>query len=167
MKKLSSFVHDVIPAGPEILLKPVLSFVLSTITERHPQIFERLGDFQRKRFLVDPTDMPFVLLLAPDSAYPRLLPYRSKDEVAYDASISGTFLKLKDLIDGKLDGDALFFSRDLMIEGDTEAVLALRNAIDDIDINLIEEISRALGPLAMPLAFAEKGLAHMKKAFSK
>jgi predicted lipid carrier protein YhbT len=34
------------------------------------------------------------------------------------------------LLEGKLDGDALFFSRDLVVDGDTEAVVMLRNIID-------------------------------------
>lgn len=170
MKNLSSFIHDIIPAGPELLLKPVLSFVLSTITQKYPEIFERLGEYQKKRFLINPTDMPFVFLLMPDSRAPAILPYKNKEDVSFDAAISGTFLKLKDLIDGKLDGDALFFSRDLTIEGDTEAVLALRNAIDDVDLDLIEEIKSALGPLGIPLQFAKlginKGFEQMKGSFS-
>jgi len=40
------------------------------------------------------------------------------------------------MVDGTYDGDALFFSRDLSIEGDTEAVLALRNAIENADLDL-------------------------------
>jgi predicted lipid carrier protein YhbT len=39
------------------------------------------------------------------------------------------------MLDGSYDGDALFFSRDLVIEGDTSAVLALRNALDDAEID--------------------------------
>ena len=44
-----------------------------------------------------------------------------------------------------MDGDALFFSRDLMIEGDTEAVVCLRNALDDMDSNVIDEAAKAFG----------------------
>lgn len=45
------------------------------------------------------------------------------------------------MVHGALDGDALFFSRDILIEGDTEAVLALRNAVDDAEIDLAGEIA--------------------------
>ena len=48
---------------------------------------------------------------------------------------------------GAFDGDALFFSRDLIIEGDTEAVLALRNAIDNEEIDLAAEVTALFGPL--------------------
>ncbi len=57
-------------------------------------------------------------------------------------------LSLIDLLGGRVDGDALFFSRDLVIEGDTEAVLTLRNAIDGAGIGLVEIADSALGPLA-------------------
>lgn len=49
------------------------------------------------------------------------------------------------MIHGTLDGDALFFARDLVIEGDTEAVLALRNALDDAEIDLLTAAAAALG----------------------
>ena len=38
------------------------------------------------------------------------------------------------LLDGTLDGDALFFSRIISISGRTEAVLALRNTIEDAEL---------------------------------
>ena len=49
---------------------------------------------------------------------------------------------------GALDGDALFFSGDIAFEGDTEAILALRNAIDDAEIDLATEIAAIFGPLS-------------------
>lgn len=57
-------------------------------------------------------------------------------------------LGLIGLIDGSYDGDALFFSRDLVVEGDVEAVLALRNAIDDAGVDLVTDTAAMLGPLA-------------------
>jgi len=51
-------------------------------------------------------------------------------------------------VHGTWDGDALFFSRDLMIEGDTSAALALRNAIDDAELDLSVEIAGLGGPFA-------------------
>lgn len=51
------------------------------------------------------------------------------------------------LIDGSYDGDALFFSRDLVVEGDIEAVIALRNAIDDAGVDLVADTAALLGPL--------------------
>jgi len=61
---------------------------------------------------------------------------------------------LIDLLEGRLDGDALFFSRELTVEGDTEAVLLLRNAVDSDEVDLFEDLLSVLGPLAGPLRFA-------------
>jgi predicted lipid carrier protein YhbT len=52
------------------------------------------------------------------------------------------------LVDGTYDGDALFFSRDIAVDGDIEAVLALRNAVDDASIDLLHEAAAWAGPLA-------------------
>jgi predicted lipid carrier protein YhbT len=60
-------------------------------------------------------------------------------------------LRLVDLLEGGLDGDALFFSRDIEIEGDTGAVLALRNAVESEEIVLFEEFAGALGPFGAPV----------------
>ena len=65
---------------------------------------------------------------------------------AHVAHISGRFLDLLELIDADLDGDALFFSRALVIEGNTEAVVSLRNALDDIDGSVAERVAAMFGP---------------------
>jgi predicted lipid carrier protein YhbT len=38
------------------------------------------------------------------------------------------------ILDGTLDGDALFFHRSISVSGRTEAVVALRNAIEDAEL---------------------------------
>ena len=53
-----------------------------------------------------------------------------------------------DLAEGNRDGDALFFARDIDIEGDVSALLALRNALDGEGLDLIEEMVSPFGPLA-------------------
>jgi predicted lipid carrier protein YhbT len=44
----------------------------------------------------------------------------------------------------------LFFSGDIAIEGDIEAILALRNALDDAELDLLQEGAAMLGPLSNP-----------------
>jgi predicted lipid carrier protein YhbT len=65
------------------------------------------------------------------------------------------------LVHGVYDGDALFFSRDLVIEGDTEAVLALRNAIDNEEIDLAKEAAGLFGPLESLAAGPARKLAEL------
>lgn len=128
------------------------------ITGAHPDLLNRLGDYSRVAFVLDPTDLPIVLLLEPNGGTPRIR--LSRGRVAGAARISGPLAALLGLVHGAFDGDALFFSRDLVIEGDTAAALALRNAIDDAELDLAHEAATLSGPLARPLkqiiAFAER-----------
>ncbi|TNF20737.1 MAG: sterol-binding protein [Rhodobacteraceae bacterium] len=119
------------------------------IARRHPGLFRRLGDYGHTRFVLDPTDLPFVIELEPNGGAPRVRLTRGKGQGA--ARIAGPLAALLGLVHGAYDGDALFFSRDLVIEGDTSAALALRNAIDDSELDLAQEIARHCGPLQAPL----------------
>jgi predicted lipid carrier protein YhbT len=139
---------------PLAVIQPILGHIASHVAQTHPQLFARLGPHSSKRFLVDPIDLPFVLVLSPDAMRPNLRAYRRYENPAHDAGIAGTFFNLLDMIDGSLDGDALFFTRDLRVSGDTEAVVALRNALDDFEGSTLDSVVGAFGPLAKPAALA-------------
>jgi len=124
----------------------------------HPLLFSRLGPHTGKHFLIDPIDLPFVLVLRPDAAHPSLRVFRRTANPPHDAVIASTFINLLDMIDGRLDGDALFFSRELRVAGDTEAVVALRNALDDFEGSALDGVIAALGPLSKPAALAVAAL---------
>jgi len=136
---------------PIAFYQPILRRIARYIAEKHPGLFARLGDDVHKAFLINPTNMPFVLLLEPNPDFVSLEAYRSADGLDYDASITGSFLNLLRMIDGELDGDALFFSRDLKVEGDTEAIVRLRNAMDDIDGSVASDIADMFGPVGRAL----------------
>jgi len=122
--------------------------LVKTLIRRHPSLFSRLGEQADKIFLIDPTDLPFAFRLQPHLEAPTLEAVRRDDAGLWDARIGGPLAALLGLVHGVYDGDALFFSRDLVIEGDTEAVLALRNAIDNEEIDLASEIAALFGPFA-------------------
>ena len=117
------------------------------LAERHPALFSRLGEQAMKVFLIDPTDLPLVFVLKPRPARPSLFALRRDEAVVWNARIAGPLAALIGLVHGAYDGDALFFSRDLSIEGDTEAVVALRNAIDNEELDLVREATALFGPL--------------------
>jgi predicted lipid carrier protein YhbT len=133
---------------PLPFLQPVLTLIGTQVAKAQPDVFLRLGPHAEKSFTIVPTDLPFVLMLQPRPDAPTLSAWRRVDAPRSDARIAGSFLNLFDLIDGALDGDALFFSRKLRVTGDTEAVVALRNALDDVDGGVVESITRAFGPLS-------------------
>ena len=137
------------PLRPETL-QPLFDAMLQVVRRRHPDILERLEDYGGRIVCIDPIDLPFVLLLEPDLAHPRLRVRRRGDSAEVDAAIRGPLEILISLAEGKTDGDALFFSRQLVVEGDTEVVVALRNAIDGAGIDLIADFTALLGPLANP-----------------
>jgi predicted lipid carrier protein YhbT len=140
-----------LPLAP---LQPVLRHVVEHVAASHRELFGRLGPHAGKKFLIDPVNLPFVLVLQPDPEHPQLVARRRHPAPLHDAAIAGSFGVLFAMIDGRLDGDALFFSRDLMITGDTEAVVALRNALDDLDENVVDNLAAAFGPLSAPARLA-------------
>lgn len=108
-------------------------------------MFGRLGPHYAAHFVIDPVNLPFVLVLRPDPDNLMLVARRRNDLPPHDAKISGSFLDLLMLVDGDLDGDALFFARELTITGNTEAVVCLRNALDDIDDSIAENVADMFG----------------------
>lgn len=138
---------------------PPLNLLLGSLTRRmvraHPAMLRRLGDHATRRFLIDPVDLPWVLLLHPQSA--RMTAHRRARAPDHDARVKGPLSAFLAMMHGAEDGDALFFSRDLTVEGDTSAVLALRNAMDDAELDLTEVLAALSGPLAPPLRRALAG----------
>ncbi len=129
-----------------LAVQPILTRIVRRIATRHPSLFARLGPHQATDFLIDPQELPFALHLRPD---PQALLLRAVPRGAAPragATIRGRFLLLLELIDAEQDGDAAFFSRDLEVSGDTEAVVRLRNALDDMDGSLAEETAAMFGP---------------------
>jgi predicted lipid carrier protein YhbT len=131
---------------PLFILQPLLQRMVERVAERHPELFDRLGVHSHKVFLVDPVNLPFALELRPAKERPELRALRRSEIGGYDARISGTLLTLLGVADGTLDGDALFFSRELEVSGDTEASVSLRNAMDDTDGTLADDVAGILGP---------------------
>ncbi len=145
-------------AAPLAVIQPILGHIAAHVAHNRPELFARLGPHAQKRFLIDPTDLPFVLVLSPDNNRPQLRAYRRYENPKHDAAIVGKFFILLDMIDGTLDGDALFFTRDLRVSGDTEAVVALRNALDDFEGSALDSVVSSFGPLARPAALAVTAL---------
>ncbi|MDE2181601.1 MAG: SCP2 sterol-binding domain-containing protein [Alphaproteobacteria bacterium] len=109
--------------------------LLANALAARPSFASRLGEHAGRTFAIDPVDCPFVFLMTPGQEQPSVRLVRRKLASGYDARIAAPLLVLIGMIDGTYDGDALFFSRDLVIEGDTGAVLALRNAIENAELD--------------------------------
>jgi predicted lipid carrier protein YhbT len=134
-----------LPLAP---LQILLDAALATMRRRHPAVFARMAEAGEPSFLIDPVDLPLAFRLDFGTPAPRLAVLRDKSAAEATAAVRGPFQLLLTLLEGRIDGDALFFSRELIVEGDTEAVLALRNAVDGAGIDLVRDLPAALGPLA-------------------
>lgn len=148
-----------LPAAATWVLRPLpllpLRFLLvalaASIARRHPELHDRLEAYRGRSIGIEPIDAPFAVLIEPSRNSIALRVERRLVHGGFVATIRGPLLALLGLLDGSYDGDALFFSRDISIDGDVGAVLALRNAVDDAQIELLGEVSACFGPFAAPI----------------
>ena len=146
------------PLSPAVLGR-ALTALLRRIADEKPAILSRLGPYEGSRFLIDVSDGPMLVLMEP--AARRITVHRRRKAPDHDAAIIGQLSAFLAMLHGVEDGDALFFSGALEITGDTSAVLALRNALDDAELDLTGELAglvgRPLGPwLRRASALAER-----------
>lgn len=130
--------------------------LLRILADRHPRAFAALGELPDSRLLIDPVDAPAALMLR---VGPKLGLRVCDRTTPADATVRGPCARLLDLLEGRIDGDALFFRRELAIEGDTALILALRNTLDGEDMDLFADVATAAGPLrhALPIARRNAG----------
>lgn len=131
--------------APKWIVAGISNEVFAGVLARHPMILDRLGDYGTKCFGFDPNDLDLAFIICPSQK--RIDAVSSLANTQLDAKISGPLHILLSLVEGRYDADSLFFSRDLTVTGDMEAMLALRNALDDSHIDLPTELASVAGPL--------------------
>jgi O2-independent ubiquinone biosynthesis accessory factor UbiT len=154
---------------PNPILSPLgllLTRLVEALIERNVALCLRMGTHAESSFLIEPTGLPLVLRLVPSATRPVLEAWPRGDAPWCDARIAGSLQDLVALVSGEVDGDSLFFSRRLEISGDTEAVLALRNAIDATGFDLLDEIEAILGVAALPLRVMRDGATRLQRLAS-
>jgi predicted lipid carrier protein YhbT len=124
----------ILPPFSGLPLGPLLTLSLRSLARRRPGMFDRLGTHRRARYLIDPTDLPFAFLMVPDGASAVVRAVGKGRLPPSDVIVRGPILVLLGILEGTLDGDALFFHRALSVSGRTEALVALRNAIEDAEL---------------------------------
>lgn len=144
--------------APRAPLRAAAALAMAAMVRRHRPVFERLAGLANPHFLIEPSDLPIRFLLSVALPAPRLAVLGEEEApgTVPAATIRGPLPVLIDLLEGRIDGDALFFSRALAIEGDTAAVVALRNAVDGADVSMVEDLLAPLGPLGRPARILAK-----------
>lgn len=107
-----------------------------------PQVCEDLGAYQQCTYLIIPTDSPLMVefQLNPHAPFVRIHVRGLCGDVPAAVVIRGTTRQLMKTLMQKADGDALFFSRHVELQGDIEALLALRNTLERNGKNAIKAL---------------------------
>ncbi len=145
-QQLPRFLTDVTRILPLRPLEIATSYLAARIAYEHPDLLDRLGEHAGKTIAVAPTDISAVFIMKLGPHKPSIKVIREAEPGSFDARVSGPLIALIDLAEGRIDGDALFFSREITVDGDMETVVALRNALDAEGLDLIKEVLRPFGP---------------------
>jgi predicted lipid carrier protein YhbT len=129
----------------------VLTASLRRLARAKPDAFDRLGPVRKGAVRVAPTDLPIAFDILPNGTAGSVRVVRPAAPVPADtARISGPLKTLLAIFDGGGDADSAFFQRQIQVEGDTAAVLALHNALEACEVTLADLIGvpTRLRPLA-------------------
>lgn len=149
------FLGFALRTAPLSLIQRLTQKIAKNMQTKHPSFVERLSDLEEPSWLINPIDLPFAFYMQAIDGQIIITAHEKKGERPEAmATIHASFENLIKMMNGDLDGDALFFTRDLEIEGSTEAVVALRNAIDAAGVDMGDEILQIFGPLAKPVKHA-------------
>ena len=133
-----------------IICRPIIQIGISKLTklfiDKHPRVIKKMSQFSPSRMVLVPLDMPFDFFVefSNESLQINIIDkntYLGKNLTKITASID-VFVKM---LEGNLDGDALFFSRKLIIEGETTIIVALRNILEAENVNIKNDIKKSLG----------------------
>ena len=149
---------------PPFVLARMVGALLRGMERAHPKLFQNLSRLKGAVIHVDPTDLPhrFELRYGGDEK-PTVRVLEKSGQGAADASIKGNLDILLNLLEGRIDGDALFFTRGLVITGDTAAIVGLRNTLDREEIDLFSDITGMFGPFAKPVGRALTALGRVRE----
>lgn len=141
-----------------ITLRVVPEYILARgvhdLRRRRPEVFERLGSVAQATIEIAPSGLPIIFRLSPsDARHPVAVAGRLSDAPCA-ARISGPLPLLLEVLDGRSDADAAFFSRRLVVTGDTHAIVGLHNTLEAAELAPADLIGAPsiLRPLANALA---------------
>ena len=135
-----------------------LTAALRRAARASPDAFDRLGVYRGAVFIIAPTEAPVDFVMEPRGADGRIAVLPRDVSRLCVARISGPLLLLMGVFDGSLDADGAFFRREIRVEGDTEAMITLRNVMDAADFQLIDLVPTP-AVLRVPLGRAVGGAA--------
>jgi O2-independent ubiquinone biosynthesis accessory factor UbiT len=124
-----------------------LTLSVRKLAECRPELFSRLGRFRTAVYILSPHELPFAFRLVPDAARAEVRFVPAKAPGLHSVRISGPLTTLVGLFDGSCDADSSFFSRAIVVEGATDAALALHNTLEAAELKP-SDILRLPSPLS-------------------
>ncbi|MDE2008181.1 MAG: SCP2 sterol-binding domain-containing protein [Rhodospirillales bacterium] len=140
----------ILPMLPPAAIERGAALLLVRLARAEPRLIAALAALPPTRIAVRATELRATLVLAHGGGRPPTLTRALRGGPAPDATLAGTLGALIDLLEGRIDGDALFFSRALTVTGDSAAVVMLRNTLDRFEIDIAAAALGLLGPFAAP-----------------
>ncbi|MBS0393989.1 MAG: SCP2 sterol-binding domain-containing protein [Proteobacteria bacterium] len=131
---------------PPAILNRLAAAVVRGLERTRPKLIANFAQLPAAVVVVAPTDLPYRFALSVGRR-PVALRIVDGDPGPADAGVSGDVATLIDLVEGRIDGDSLFFRRDLVISGDTAVVVGLRNVLDREELSVAGELGALCGPL--------------------
>jgi len=155
-----------LPATPLKMVRPPLRLLLRTLPDRlHSEVFarlfnhllkgqymaEQLDELEGKRLCLSITDSRCELLFVIRGE--RFVRQPKGDaSAAWDVRIAGRLEDFWLLVTRSEDPDTLFFHRRLILEGETETGLYIKNLLDALDFDWDAHFEAVLGTRLGPLA---------------
>jgi predicted lipid carrier protein YhbT len=111
----------------------------------NPRLLRNLTAEKPSVVLIEPTDLPHRFILRFGGAPPVLQVVQGAPG-SVDAGVKGPLAALIAMLEGRLDGDALFFSRTIIVNGDSDKIVTLRNLVDREGLDVIAVAAGTFGP---------------------
>ena len=148
---MAEFEFPVLLAGNflSMLPAPVLTRAAAVLLRRleaeHPRLFRTVFAHPPATIGIEPTDLPHRFLLRFGGQRVSLTAV-SRFAQTPNAAVRGRLAALVALLEGRLDSDAAFFSREIVVTGNTEAIVTLRNALERDAVDLFATATALFGP---------------------
>lgn len=117
--------------APYFLKQYLLDLLSSRINHLYSKLIFRLKALENKIIIYKPTFSEKFLKMTILNGKIRIKIGTANDVKNADVKISCEIIDLLKLSEGEVDGDALFFSRNIVIEGNAEILVLLRNALEN------------------------------------
>ena len=138
---------NVLSRLPAPVLTRAAAILVRRLERGHPRLFRVLAAQPPMMIGIEPSDLPHRFLLRFGGGAVSLTTAAGFAPTP-SATVKGRLAALLALLEGRLDSDAAFFSREITVTGNTVAIVTLRNALERDAVDLFGSATGIFGPAA-------------------